>query len=273
MASVKVLAIAGSAVLLSLDVAGAADLPPMPPPMMRAPVVQDYSGWYLRGDIGMTNASVNSIANVLDTSPGIAVNTVHKDWTGGGLFGLGVGYQFNNWFRVDVTGEYRNKVEFNGLQIVSWNGTPIGTDEYKAKLSSWVAMANVYADLGTWWCLTPFIGAGVGFAQNRIGAFTDVNTPNLGVAYGVDTSKWNFAWALHAGVGYKVMPGMTIELAYRYLNLGDAQSGDLITFQGVSTVNNPELFKTLQSHDLKLGVRWQCCEDIPPPPPPLVRKG
>ena len=34
--------------------------------------------------------------------------------------------------------------------------------------SAAVFMANAYIDLGTWWCLTPFIGAGVGGAYNPI---------------------------------------------------------------------------------------------------------
>jgi opacity protein-like surface antigen len=283
MARVKELAIAASAVLLTLEAAAAADLPPpMAPPMLRPAIVQDFGGWYLRGDIGMSTTSVESISNILDTSPGTTVRTVYADFASGGFFGLGVGYQFNNWLRFDVTGEYRGKAEFQALQIYGFNGAIAGTDEYRAKLSSWVALANVYADLGTWWCITPFIGAGVGLASNRIDSFIDVNTPNLGVAYALDTNQtgnnqstnqWNFAWALHAGLAYKVMPGFTVELAYRYLNLGDASSGDLITYLGTNNVNNPELFKTLQSHDVKLGVRWQCCEDIPPPPPPLIRKG
>ena len=43
--------------------------------------------------------------------------------------------------------------------------------------------------------------------------------------YAADNGKWNFAWALHAGVGYKVSPNVTIELAYSYMNLGDATTG------------------------------------------------
>jgi len=271
MSSFKTLAVAGAAAGLTVAAAHAADLAPAPI-MQPVAVVQEFSGWYLRGNIGMSNTSVNSIHNLLDTSPGIAVNTVYTDFTSSPFFGAGVGYQFNNWLRFDATGEYRGKSEFQSLQIVSFNGGIGGTDEYKAKLSSWVGLANVYVDLGTWWCITPFVGAGIGFTENRIGAFLDVNTPNAGVAYAADTTKWNVAWALHAGLAYKVTPGFTVELAYRYLNLGDASSGDLITFTGVNNVFNPESFKTLQSHDLMLGVRWNLNEPAAPLPP-IVRKG
>ena len=34
-------------------------------------------------------------------------------------------------------------------------------------------MANTYIDLGTWWCITPFIGAGVGGAYSTISGIQD----------------------------------------------------------------------------------------------------
>ena len=37
---------------------------------------------------------------------------VQKDIQDTAIFGLGVGYEFNNWLRVDVTGEYRNEAAF-----------------------------------------------------------------------------------------------------------------------------------------------------------------
>src|SRR5690349_24217791 len=49
--------------------------------------------------------------------------------------------------------------------------------------SEWLALVNLYADLGTWWCITPFIGVGIGGAKTTISSFIDVNTPNAGVAF------------------------------------------------------------------------------------------
>ena len=269
MRSVKVAAFAGMAVMLATT-AKAADMPQLMPPMMSPPVEDIGSGWYLRGDIGMTNQQVGSLFNVLYGSVSSVV-TQQKEFDSSPLFGIGIGYQFNSWLRVDVTGEYRGKANFKGLDIIN-NGA--FTDEYRASKSEWLFLANVYADLGTWWCLTPFVGAGVGMSRNTISGFLDVNTPLLGVAYGDTASKWNFAWAIHAGVAYRVTPSFTVELAYRYVSLGDALSGDLITFNGVNNVNNPMEFRNLTSHDFKLGIRWML---EPSPsysmPPPLMRKG
>ena len=118
------------------------------------------------------------------------------------------------------------------------------------------------------------VGVGVGGSYNTISSFIDVNTPNLGVAYAPTASKWNFAWAAYAGFAYHVTHNFTVELAYRYIDLGNAQSGDLVTYNGINLVNNPMEFRDITSHDLRLGVRWNFAAPPPPPDyPPLVTKG
>ena len=94
-----------------------------------------------------------------------------------------------------------------------------------------------------------------------------------GLAFGDNVAKWNFAWAAHAGLAYKVTPNFTVELAYRYLDMGDGLTGDLRTFDGTNAIRNPTTFKNITSHDLKLGVRWDLTSPQVYAPPPLIRKG
>src|SRR6478735_4778021 len=119
MRSVKTLLIAGTAILAT-SAAMAADLRMAPPPMP-API-QDFGGWYLRGDVGMSNQRVKSLDNLLYHDPGVSVQNVGLGFSSGMTYGLGVGYQFNNWLRADITGEYRGGTEFHGLDIVSNGG-------------------------------------------------------------------------------------------------------------------------------------------------------
>ena len=275
MRSVKFIVAAGAASLLS-SVAFAADMPSiMPAPAYAPPVVEDFGGWYLRGDIGFSNQRVDRLNNVLDANNTSSVQ--NNSFNTAGIFGLGVGYKVNNWFRADVTGEWRGNSQFLGKDSITYPGG-LGTDTYHASKSEWVVLANAYVDLGTWWCITPFIGAGVGGARVSINNFTDQGLANNGfgaepgLAFGDNASKWNLAWAVHAGLAYKVTPNFTVELAYRYLDMGDGLTGDLRTFDGTNNINNPMTFKNITSHDLKLGVRW----DLSSPPvyaPPLIRKG
>src|SRR5262249_20357611 len=96
--------------------------------------------------------------------------------------------------------------------------------------------------------------------------------PIISTTYAEDHSKWSFAWALYAGLAYQVTPNFTVDLAYRYVNLGSAQTGPARAFDGtVLPATNPFVFDTLTSHDLMLGMRWNF--GAPPPPPPLMRKG
>ena len=275
MRSVKSLAAAGAASLLS-SVAFAADMPSIAaPPAYAPPQVEDFGGWYLRGDIGFSNQRVRRLNNVLDANNTSSVQNL--GFNTAGIFGLGVGYKVNNWFRVDVTGEYRGNSQFFGTDRISFPGG-VGTETYHATKSEWVVLANAYVDLGTWWYITPFIGAGVGGARVGIANFTDQGIVNAGagalpsLAFGDNVSKWNMAWALHAGLAYKVTPNFTVELAYRYLDMGDGLTGDLRSFDGTNNIVNPTTFKGLTSHDLKLGVRWNL-ESPPTDAPPLVRKG
>ncbi len=61
MRSVKFILAAGAASLMS-TAAFAADMPIAPPPQMYAPPpVEDFGGWYLRGDIGFSNQRVKNI--------------------------------------------------------------------------------------------------------------------------------------------------------------------------------------------------------------------
>jgi opacity protein-like surface antigen len=280
MRSVKFLVAAGAASLLS-SMASAADMAIMPAPMYAPPVVEDFGGWYLRGDIGFSNQRVKT--RDYYSYPTLLSLEQRNGFDAAGIFGVGVGYKFNNWFRADVTGQYRGNSNFHGLDLTSYSDTGTvqrGSDTYGGSKSEILVLANVYADLGTWWCVTPFIGAGVGMSRNTIANFTDVgangtlaNGTVVGLASATTASKWNLAWALHTGLAYKVSPNMTVELGYSYVNLGDGVTGELVTKDGTGLGQNHVMtFKDITSHDLKLGVRWQL-ESAPVYAPPLMRKG
>lgn len=233
----------------------------------------EFSGFYLRGDIGFSNQKVERLSNSLD-----ALGTIEKvnlGFAGAPLAGIGAGYQVNRWFRADVTGEYRSAASFTGLERYRDATLPLGygTDEYTATKSDLVVLANGYVDLGTYYGVTPFVGAGVGAARTTIDNFRDTNVVTQGLAYAKSGIKTNFAWALHAGLGYDITPSFKVELAYRYLNLGDAKTGTAYTYAGQCGTCESLTFKNVESHDVKLGLRWL----LSAPPPvvdqgPLVRK-
>src|SRR3982750_3545911 len=116
---VKSVVAAGAASLLS-SIAFAADMPSIAGPPMYAPPVEDFGGWYLRGDIGFSNQRVDRLNNALDVNNTSSVQTL--GFNTAGIFGLGAGYQVNNWFRADVTGEYRGNSQFLGTDRITFPG-------------------------------------------------------------------------------------------------------------------------------------------------------
>jgi len=279
MARAGAFAVAGLTALLS-GAAGAADYSRPYEPMVELPPIEDVaSGWYLRGDIGMTNQRLGKL-NHENFAIAPAHQVVDKNFESGMLFGVGVGYQWNNWLRTDITGEYRGETGFHGLD--TWYDTFNGIarfNNYTAKKSEWLFLANIYADLGTWQGITPFIGAGIGMSRNTIHSFRDTGidpwlSPTL--AYANADSKWNFAWALHAGVAYQLAPNVSLEFAYRYVNLGKGLTGNIVGYDGAQTIG-PMHFDDITSHDLKLGVRWLFNDRVKAPSmielPPLMHRG
>jgi opacity protein-like surface antigen len=279
MRSVKFLLAAGAASMLSTAALAADMAIAPPPPQMYAPPPQadDFGGWYLRGDIGTTNQNVKFV----DTGTPSYENRGFEA-SSSTLFGLGVGYQFNNWFRADVTGQFRGKASLQGATNIFYSPTTIVSDNYTGNKSEYLVMANAYVDLGTWWCVTPFIGAGVGVANINVSGFKDlgssynpVNYPlvlNNSATYYDSVSKWNVAWALHAGLAYKVTNNVTLELAYSYVDMGSVNMAGWTDFGHNSGTSKYQL-KDITSNDLKLGVRWNFDSAPAYAPAPLMRKG
>jgi len=261
---VKLLGIvAGTALLAAMGLpAVAADLyePPVveyeeaPPP--------SYAGWYLRGHIGMSNQHFDGLDYFRYNDPAIIMTWPERGgFDSAPLFGVGVGYQVNQWLRGDLTAEYRAGSTFHALDTVLDAADPdnvISVNDYGGKKSEWLFLANAYVDLGNFRGLKPYIGAGIGASRNTISEFIDTNIYNGGGGYAENGSLWQLAWALHAGVGYEITDQVTLDLGYSFVNLGDAKTGPAHNFDPSITVPNDGFrFKNLYSHDIKFGVRYK----------------
>lgn len=220
---------------------GGYEVPP-PPPTDR--------GLYFKGYVGAADANVGEIwTQQLGTGTGFVH---HKDIKSTPLFGLGIGWQRNHWLRFDLTGEYRGDAMF-----VAHDQFPgPNTNEYTADIRSWMGLANAYIDMGNWCGFTPFIGAGIGFATLSVSGMKDINGPANSVAFGVDHTKTNFAYAFYAGGSFDITPQVALELSYRWANLGSAQSGRVTTYDLTSS-NSGVFIQDITSNDVMLGMRYK----------------
>ena len=173
MRSLKVALFAGAAIAAAFSSAQAADLGPiMQAPRMLAPaqVEEQMGGWYLRGDIGVGSQKFKEFDHVQTNQAFVwpaSWRIDQRDMGDAAFVGGGFGFQWNSWLRFDATAEYRMKTSFKAIGSYT-EFCPGGRcfDVYDGNHSAVVLMANAYVDLGTWMCLTPFVGAGAGYARH-----------------------------------------------------------------------------------------------------------
>ena len=272
--------IAAGAVALaaSCGAALAADLSAPQDPGGEAPMVELGTGWYLRGDGAWARDS-----NLVLDAFGLASK---KNGTKNGWMGdLGFGYSFNQWFRADATFEFRNQVRQIGNSapqpcLAGLGATknaagaivgsfPVFTPcfgNYRDRITRMAVLGNAYLELGTWSSLTPYVGAGIGFARNQSvgnvkyyitnGDRYDLrfNDPFTGVAYhqfqdiAYKQTKYALAWALMAGVAVDIAPHAKLDVGYRYADFG--------TLKAFSPNQAIFVNKKVQSQEVRAGIRY-----------------
>jgi opacity protein-like surface antigen len=268
MARLSRLALTGAAAVLS-GWARAADLPPIPSLPEATSDPAEFGGWYLRGDVG---AGVNMNAPELRDAPdsiaagvagGFNIGAAHQTFNDttlstSGIVDAGAGYQFDNWFRADATIEYRFGAglhsRFAGAGPATLDGPAQYADFDRGDVASIVGLVNGYVSPGAWYELSPFLGAGVGFADNRTSGCTQQTL--LGAAGYANGSRVSFAWALMAGVDYDPTPNLKLELGYRYLSYGSITTGgsNCGVYCSAGVANTISSRNRLASSDFRLGL-------------------
>ncbi|MFT0892033.1 outer membrane protein [Pseudochelatococcus sp. G4_1912] len=142
--------------------------------------------------------------------------------SGPALYGVGLGYKLGLMLRSEVTAEYRSRL---AVQTA---------DGIRAHTSAANVLANIYADIGTWYGVTPYIGVGAGVGWSA-----------LSIAGGFrDQERIDFVWGVMGGFGVELTPQVTFDIGYRYLDTGTQHSP-------VLTVRESG------AHDVRIGLRWR----------------
>lgn len=232
------------------DPALAADM--IEPPVIEqepAPVyeAQSFGGWYIRGDADYHWSKTKGIQYTTYGAPGGYNEFDSYKLRGAPSFGLGVGYQINKNFRVDVTGDYWFKANFRGSTTGTGCGPTPCTSTEVSKFSALLLLANAYADLGTYNGITPYIGAGIGGAQVKWGDFSDPNTTEFNPGH----SSWRFAYALMAGASYCLTEKWKVDAGYRFSHIEGGRA-----FDYYSTSAGPGYDKGINTHEVRGGLRY-----------------
>jgi opacity protein-like surface antigen len=163
----KLVLLAGIAVLPFAAAAQAADMAPLPDVTVED---NEVTGLYLRGDLGWS----------------------FLEWSGGSddsafVLGGGVGYQFNENMRADLTADWAG----------NYDVAP-GAD-----MSTTTVLGNLYFDWANDSAFTPYVGAGIGY-----GWVDDAPGNDSGIAYG-----------LAAGVSMGLTDSIDLDVGYRFRDI------------------------------------------------------
>jgi opacity protein-like surface antigen len=223
---------------MAADMPGSYSRDPLPIPERMRPQSFDANlGWYLRGDLGYHWGIIDGAQSSSGLNP--TDSKLDKGMDGGIGFGIK-----RDWMRTDVTVDYFSPLKYQG--------TIAAPGDVTAKMSAWSALFNGYLDLGTWYRMIPYVGAGAGVARVKTSDYENAVFPP--VVGGASNNQWNFAWAGMAGVGFVVSNNVVIDAGYRYINFGDVKTATDAT--GTMT------FKNIAAHEVRVGFRWSF-DDLP----------
>lgn len=195
-------------------------------------------GFYVRGDVG------GSFTRDLDGSV-LDGDGFSGDFGNSWAFDVGVGYQLPYNLRVELAGGYRPGYEIRSREATG--GIPLAAD---ADARTWTVMANAYYDIATGTKLTPYVGAGLGVAFNRL----DTISYRLGGSEIREEgkNKTNFAWAVMAGVAYSATSNIKLDFGYRYLDAGDFETSGSTNVGPATKIEGD-----VRAHEVKIGLRYQ----------------
>ncbi|RFC66537.1 porin family protein [Fulvimarina endophytica] len=294
--------------LFPLSSAVAADLPPIYATPAYETAIYDTApelqpveignGWYLRGDVGYgfngdLDASYrerrpdfvrypNGFRDGFSRFQYDSFDAGHDGFRldDNAEFGVGMGYQFTNWLRGDLTARYykldvsghdRTEACFDGAaaqaKFFNTEFNPALLDcgsEFSSDADAIELMANAYVDLGTIAGFTPYVGGGVGAVQVRYDDFVGSSVcsydggacvPNL-YTYNAryeGGDDWRFAYSLMAGISYDISENLKLDAGYRYT---DIAGGTMFESTNPGVVGSSAEDDGFARHTIQAGVRY-----------------
>lgn len=137
---------------------------------------------------------------------------------------FGIGYPSGRT-RWELSVAYRPSSSFSGNATYRYNIDQIASAK---NISSLAGMVAGYIDLNEIELLQgrkaiPFVGAGLGIARHRMNEF-QIRFPNTTTII-PGAEKTNLAWMITAGLGFQLDENQTLDLSWRYTDLGSLQTG------------------------------------------------
>ncbi len=243
---------------------------PVPAP---APIPVYKADYYLRGDvgIGMSDSMSTSESGLVYGVDAVGNDvTVPTSWVGNDgawpmTFGIGVGRYWSDRFRTDVTIDWiRQQAGLIGGTMTYTNdvGEVVTvTTRDKTTREGGIFLFNAYYDFAANSRFNPYVGAGIGFALNILDRHHVTDEEVCGGCAGfpsynqyeadAKSTTLSFAAAAMVGFTYDIGQSMLLDVNYRYLHTGGADSS-------INVFNSSSVFNidATNEHQLRAGIRY-----------------
>ncbi|MBP3125199.1 outer membrane beta-barrel protein [Thalassospira sp. ER-Se-21-Dark] len=210
---------------------------------------------YLRADLGYSS-TINDKVRFFDSAGTASFEmTSHK----GTRYQIGAGLKLTDYLRTDITvshgarlsaaDDYRDPDGIADKPVNMMNDGALET-------SNWTTMMNVYVDplslagIGSG-AFSPYVQGGIGWARNKTEKMFFANNSFI-----IGDTHNDLAWQIGAGVGYAISDHWTLDLSYRFLDMGEARGGDTYISGATKTKLEAPRFD-LRAHEFMVGLQYQ----------------
>ncbi|KWA03805.1 outer membrane protein [Burkholderia territorii] len=185
----------------------------------------------------------DNAANMELTSPRVTSRIGGPDGQSRVTGAFGLGYQFGNGWRAE--GEYTFKRSGNFVSY--W--APFDANANQFQVSSQRLMLNGYRDFDLGRGFSVYGTAGIGVAIVSADGWQTNDSRQF-----ASRTQTNFAYSAGAGVSYAINKRFTLDVGYRFVDMGNVESG-YNTFVNRVSARDEQLKASLRSNEVFIGLR------------------
>lgn len=189
--------------------------------------------------------------------PNTIVDGTLHDNVAGLRVAYGVQMDMPQWWgkvRGEIEYSYNGEAKERGSTTIDAWGQNVHLN-WREKTRSMGVMANAYYEFDTKTKVSPYIGAGLGWARLKTSANGEILNIIVGgtstnIPFSGSEHRNNLAWNVQAGLSYTITRNWVMDLGYRYTDLGHTKSSS-VTDSGTSSAK----YK-IRTQEVSLGVRY-----------------
>ncbi|MCH7395188.1 outer membrane beta-barrel protein [Acinetobacter dispersus] len=200
------------------------------------------AGYYISAKVAAAKLKADNMETSL--RPGIGQFIVGKDKKDLTNTSFGFGYDFGNGWRTEGEYTFKNNAEFTSGS----SNFPTSLNHHKVDTQR--LMLNAYRDFEVMQNVAVYGNLGLGVARTESSGWQG----NTSRQY-LSNTETQLVYSIGAGASYKAIDNLNLDLGYRYVDLGKADSG-LNNFANARSLQDEQMKAHLYSSEFYLGARY-----------------